>query len=451
MPSIRTSKRRHSIGGVGVDNLASAITDSLALRNTPSTPSELAARLEGNFPGNCSLSQVLLCLTKSLRSRQSVLTANSNDQVYIADLPVIPRDTEQTPDQSSIVYSPESCKSNEITSAQIEQPLVAAEGRIGTVAQPSLELDDLPAFDSRQFDKFECTSINRSYLNMNGSELAQLHFPIELAEIDPVDAESLEFLSPSLEINPKSEKMPIYPPSPQSQLAKPFLEFTKPFTPIPKFTPAYVRPGLDMLDLDQNDSPDLDMFVDFSHGVVSRNADLEESNIHDWIPNPTILFEQKPAYITDPPIFLAHLLGELYYISWQGKVRSDPIRLGRPSHFYVGRASRNKICTQKASLTIFGGAIPILRNVNHATVNATMLLAAAGVSELERSIILSLERQRVNTAAIKGSWIPLLRARALAQSCCLNEQNNCILSDQISVENFNSPYSEPRDTFIFSL
>ncbi|KAI9345623.1 hypothetical protein BDR26DRAFT_781039, partial [Obelidium mucronatum] len=78
--------------------------------------------------------------------------------------------------------------------------------------------------------------------------------------------------------------------------------------------------------------------------------------------------------------------------------------------------------------------IPILRRVDNGMVNASQLLHAGGlVTEQEKSVILSLERfkkrYRRSDSALRGTWIPLSRARELSRTLSLDQRLQVFLSD----------------------
>jgi hypothetical protein len=84
------------------------------------------------------------------------------------------------------------------------------------------------------------------------------------------------------------------------------------------------------------------------------------------------------------------------------------------------------------------GEIQLFRRADSGYINATLLLQAGGIkSERERSIILSLEVGRVRMKKpdkLAGIWIPLERARALADTCSLTHKLGIFLSDQLNLE-----------------
>ncbi|KAI8813383.1 hypothetical protein BJ742DRAFT_659397, partial [Cladochytrium replicatum] len=78
------------------------------------------------------------------------------------------------------------------------------------------------------------------------------------------------------------------------------------------------------------------------------------------------------------------------------------------------------------NLSLPPNSVPILRRMDNNAVNATFLLHAGGIlTEKERSIILSLERERIRCgkpqSQLFGTWVPLDRGRGLARSCCLDQ------------------------------
>jgi hypothetical protein len=88
-------------------------------------------------------------------------------------------------------------------------------------------------------------------------------------------------------------------------------------------------------------------------------------------------------------------------------------------------------------------AFPLLRRMDNDMVNATLLLHAAGVySEQEKSVILSLERNRVRcsdrSSPLFGVWIPCSRALALATSCCIETKVRPFLAHDL-IKSFTDP------------
>ncbi|KAI8614271.1 hypothetical protein BC830DRAFT_399067 [Chytriomyces sp. MP71] len=78
---------------------------------------------------------------------------------------------------------------------------------------------------------------------------------------------------------------------------------------------------------------------------------------------------------------------------------------------------------------------PILRRVDNGLVNASQLLHAGGIhDEQEKSVVLSLERVRKRfrreDSALRGTWIPLARARELARTVSLDARLATFLSDE---------------------
>ncbi|KAJ3240475.1 hypothetical protein HDU81_003616 [Chytriomyces hyalinus] len=78
---------------------------------------------------------------------------------------------------------------------------------------------------------------------------------------------------------------------------------------------------------------------------------------------------------------------------------------------------------------------PILRRVDNGMVNASQLLHAGGMhSNQEKSVVLSLERVKKRfrraESSLRGTWIPLNRARELARTVGLEQRLNVFLSDE---------------------
>lgn len=85
----------------------------------------------------------------------------------------------------------------------------------------------------------------------------------------------------------------------------------------------------------------------------------------------------------------------------------------------------------------FDGLIPQMRRVDNDMINATLLLHFGGVfTDQERSIVLSLERNRVRckdkNSGLYGTWIPLARAQDIARSMCIESYLSRFLRDDLA-------------------
>ncbi|KAJ3195701.1 hypothetical protein HK101_011288 [Irineochytrium annulatum] len=83
-----------------------------------------------------------------------------------------------------------------------------------------------------------------------------------------------------------------------------------------------------------------------------------------------------------------------------------------------------------------GQGIALLRRVDNDMINATLLLHAGGLeTDQERTIVLSLERQRVRCrkGMLFGTWVPLARARDLARGVCLDQRLGGFLEESLGL------------------
>ncbi|KAJ3120501.1 hypothetical protein HK098_004554 [Nowakowskiella sp. JEL0407] len=125
----------------------------------------------------------------------------------------------------------------------------------------------------------------------------------------------------------------------------------------------------------------------------------------------SLTFVAPTSTATTPNIWLTNISGIAMFILL---ISRDPL------------APAPKIT--KLTKSIFEKHNFLLRRADETdAVNGSLLLYAGGISESERTMILSLERSRVRlsrefNSPLSGTWIPLNRAQNLATSCCLADR-----------------------------
>ncbi|KAJ3344156.1 hypothetical protein HDU83_005382 [Entophlyctis luteolus] len=140
--------------------------------------------------------------------------------------------------------------------------------------------------------------------------------------------------------------------------------------------------------------------------------------------DPSTLTLIPAANVTESLMWMTTIDGVFVYITWIGE---NIIKIPSSTSQSPSGAVNFHLPT--------GNGLPILRRVDSGMVNASQLLNAGGLTtERERSVVLSLERfkkrHRHHTSALRGTWIPLSRARELARTLSLDNRLRMFLTDE---------------------
>ncbi|KAJ3382731.1 hypothetical protein HDU84_004085 [Entophlyctis sp. JEL0112] len=140
--------------------------------------------------------------------------------------------------------------------------------------------------------------------------------------------------------------------------------------------------------------------------------------------DPSTLTLIPAANVTESLMWMTTIDGVFVYITWIGE---NIIKI--PS--FTSQSPSGAVNFHLPT----GNGLPILRRVDSGMVNASQLLNAGGLTtEREGSVVLSLERfkkrHRHHTSALRGTWIPLSRARELARTLSLDNRLRMFLTDE---------------------
>ncbi|KAJ3075623.1 hypothetical protein HDU98_007435 [Podochytrium sp. JEL0797] len=149
--------------------------------------------------------------------------------------------------------------------------------------------------------------------------------------------------------------------------------------------------------------------------------------------DPAILTLIPASNFSDSLMWMTTIDGVFVYITW---FDTHP-----PPASPARRSLTPTTDTQQRPPLPSGTGIPILRRVDNGMVNASQLLHAGGLlTEQDKSVILSLERfkkrLRRPDSALRGTWIPLTRARELARTFSMEERLRGFLAEEAGVVGF---------------
>ncbi|KAJ3122956.1 hypothetical protein HK100_011781 [Physocladia obscura] len=165
-----------------------------------------------------------------------------------------------------------------------------------------------------------------------------------------------------------------------------------------------------------------------SPNMFPRQIDTSEQSLIAISIDPSILTLVPAKNVSESFMWMTTIEGVFLYITWIGDNVIDP----------SARSATPGGSDFSPSQMPTGNGLPILRRADNGMVNASQLLNAGGLTtEKERSVVLSLERfkKRIRRpdSSLRGTWIPLSRARELARTFSLDHRLQMFLTEDAGV------------------